>query len=108
MVNLKFPSKLLYRVLESVEEQGFCVLGAEEMEHLFSRFQGGFAARREALEEFAILSGLTMETTPFRDKIGCKDFERVAEFKRWLSSHPKRRSIRAYLLYELPNGSDDF
>jgi len=269
VVNLKFPSKLLYRVLESVEEQGFCVLGAEEMERLFSKFQGGFAARREALEEFAILSGLTMETTPnlnaarfenplsrtamrltlqspvsdaimhlseiepsllayacpksggtwiplqsyldwkehhardqsevptkdipsaaddskrralicpesghllirykvghglpfhvdvspktggiwldrgewealknkglhlelnhiftapyqhqvraeeheaamdrlFRDKIGCEDFERVVEFKRWLSSHPKRRSIRAYLLYELPNGSDDF
>ncbi len=34
----------------------------------------------------------------FRQKIGASDFERVEEFKSWLTSHPKRRDILACLL----------
>ena len=64
MVNFRFPSDLLYRVLEAVEARGFFVLGADEMERLLSRIEGGPAERRLALEEFAQLSGLKMETTP--------------------------------------------
>jgi Zn-finger nucleic acid-binding protein len=60
----KFPSEVLYRVLETVEEGGFCVLGQEEIDRLLSRIEGGHVARRQALEEFAQLSGLKMETTP--------------------------------------------
>jgi Zn-finger nucleic acid-binding protein len=64
MVNFRFPSDLLYRVLEAVEDRGFFVLGADEIERLLSGIPGGHAARRRALEEFAQLSGLKMETTP--------------------------------------------
>jgi Zn-finger nucleic acid-binding protein len=34
----------------------------------------------------------------FRDRIGAADFAKVAEFARWLASHPKRRDICCYLL----------
>lgn len=63
-VSLKFPPKLLYRVLETVGEQGYCVLGEEEVQRLLAHAPAGFAARREALDEFAALSGLKVETTP--------------------------------------------
>jgi Zn-finger nucleic acid-binding protein len=55
---------LLYRVRESIAESGFCIFGAEDMERLFSTVKGGSAAKRQALEEFATLSGARMETTP--------------------------------------------
>src|SRR5690242_734720 len=64
MLNLKFPPRLLYEVLDTVREQGFCVLNAEQIERLLSGVQGGIAEKRLALEEFATLSGLQMETTP--------------------------------------------
>src|SRR6187399_2939083 len=64
MVNCRFPSDLLYRVLEDVEERGFCVLGAEEIDRLLPKGHGNPLAKREALQEFATLSGLKMETTP--------------------------------------------
>jgi len=34
----------------------------------------------------------------FREKIGEDDFERVGEFKSWLSQHPRSRDIICYLL----------
>ena len=64
MVSQKFPPDLLYLVRESIEDQGFCVFGVEEMDRLLSRVAGGRVARREALEEFALLTGARMETTP--------------------------------------------
>src|SRR6187549_2927541 len=64
MVDLKFPPDLLYRVLEAVEARGFFVLGEDEIERLLSHIEGGRAERRLALEEFAQLAGLKMETTP--------------------------------------------
>jgi len=37
----------------------------------------------------------------FCDRIGQKDFDKVAAFKRWLADHPKRGHIRSYLLYNI-------
>lgn len=34
----------------------------------------------------------------FRDRIGAADFDKAAEFKKWLDAHPKRRDIRAFLM----------
>lgn len=64
MVHLKFPSDLLYHVLETVEEEGFCVLDADEIKRLLAPIKGGHVERRQALEEFGQLSGMKMETTP--------------------------------------------
>ena len=64
MPNQKFPADLLYLVREAIEDDGFCVFGADEMDRLLSAVRGGRAAKREALEEFASLSGVKMETTP--------------------------------------------
>ncbi len=64
MVNQKFPPDLLYLVRESIEDQGFCVFGEDEMRRLFSRVKGNRNARRELLEQFALLTGAHMETTP--------------------------------------------
>jgi hypothetical protein len=33
----------------------------------------------------------------FRDRIGQADFDRVAEFKDWMTHHPKRHDILCYL-----------
>jgi Zn-finger nucleic acid-binding protein len=38
----------------------------------------------------------------FQNRIG-DDFERVAEFKRWLDAHPHRHDICCYLTKDLPN-----
>ena len=64
MLNQKFPPDLLYLVRESIEECGFCVFGMDEMGRLLSGIRRGRAAKRQALEEFATLSGVKMETTP--------------------------------------------
>jgi len=64
MVSQKFPPDLLYRVRESIDECGFCVFGMDDIARLLSEVRGGRAARRQALEEFAALSGTRMETTP--------------------------------------------
>ncbi len=64
MVNQKFPPDLLYLVRESIEEQGFCVFGMDEMERLLSEVGKDRVARRQALDEFAALTGVKMETTP--------------------------------------------
>jgi Zn-finger nucleic acid-binding protein len=63
MKNANLPAEMLHRVLADVKEQGFCVLGAEEIDGMIARTEG-VAARRQFLEEFARLSGLRMETTP--------------------------------------------
>ena len=34
----------------------------------------------------------------FRDRIGPEDFEKVREFREWLTGHPKQRDILCYLL----------
>ncbi len=43
----------------------------------------------------------------FRERIGTADFEKVAAFKKWLVEHPKKRAIRSYLLYDLPDDLDE-
>lgn len=37
----------------------------------------------------------------FRDRIGAADFAKVAEFKKWLADHPRRRDICNYLSIHL-------
>lgn len=39
----------------------------------------------------------------FHDKIGHEDFQKVTAFKEWLATHPKRRQIRCYVLYNIDN-----
>ena len=38
----------------------------------------------------------------YRKQIGDADFARLAEFKEWLSAHPKRELLRTLLLAEIP------
>lgn len=64
MVNQKFPPEMLYRVRQTVEDRGFCVFGADDIDRLLSGIRGGQTAKRLALQEFAVLSGLRIETTP--------------------------------------------
>jgi Zn-finger nucleic acid-binding protein len=37
----------------------------------------------------------------FRQRIGEDGFEKAAAFKQWLTSHPRRRHIRSFLLYDI-------
>lgn len=60
----KFPPELLYRVRDGIEKSGFCVFDVEDMERLFAEVSPGYAARRQALVEFAALCGVRMQTTP--------------------------------------------
>jgi Zn-finger nucleic acid-binding protein len=36
----------------------------------------------------------------FRDRIGEADFQKVADFKKWLDAHPKSRDIQCYLQHQ--------
>lgn len=40
----------------------------------------------------------------FRDRIGPRDFEKVAAFKSWLAEHPNQRDICCYLMHAIEKG----
>ena len=60
----QFSPDLLHRVLDSIERSGICIFGVDEMERLLSQVKGNLAARAAALQEFARLCGVEVETTP--------------------------------------------
>ncbi len=51
-------------MLDSIERSGICIFGVDEMERLLSQVKGNLAARAAALQEFARLCGVEVETTP--------------------------------------------
>ena len=60
----QFSPDLLHRVLDSIERSGICIFGVDEMERLLSQVKGNLAAKAAALQEFARLCGVEVETTP--------------------------------------------
>jgi hypothetical protein len=60
----RFPPDLLYRVQTFVEREGYCIVGASEMERLLAHVGASHMARSEYLQEFAQACGAEVETTP--------------------------------------------
>ena len=60
----RFSPNLLHRVRTAIERCGYCIFGVEEMQRLLSVAKGSRAAKARALEEFAKLCGVQVETTP--------------------------------------------
>jgi hypothetical protein len=55
---------LLHRVRTTIERCGYCIFGVEEMKRLLSVAKGSRATKAQALEEFARLCEVEVETTP--------------------------------------------
>jgi hypothetical protein len=60
----RFSPDLLHRVRDSIERGGICIFGVDEMERLLSEVKGSLASKAKALQEFARLCGVEVETTP--------------------------------------------
>jgi hypothetical protein len=60
----QFSPDLLHRVRTAIERCGYCIFGVEEMERLLSVAKSSRAAKAQALQEFATLCGVEVETTP--------------------------------------------
>jgi len=60
----QFSPDLLHRVLDSIERSGICIFGVDEMERLLSHVKGSLTSKAAALQEFARLCGVEVETTP--------------------------------------------
>ena len=60
----QFSPDLLHRVRTAIERCGYCIFGVEEMERLLSVAKAAEATKAQALEEFARLCGMEVETTP--------------------------------------------
>jgi hypothetical protein len=60
----RFSPDLLHRVRIGIERCGYCIFGVEEMQRLLSVAKGRRAAKAQALQEFARLCGVQVETTP--------------------------------------------
>jgi len=60
----RFSLDLLHRVRDSIERTGICIFGVDEMERLLAQVKGSIASKSEALQEFARLCGVEVETTP--------------------------------------------
>jgi len=59
-----FSPDLLHRVRDSIERGGICIFGVDEMARLLSQVKGSLASKARALQEFARLCGVEVETTP--------------------------------------------
>jgi hypothetical protein len=60
----RFSPDLLHRVRTAIERSGYCIFGVEEMKRLLSVEKGRRTSKAQALQEFAKLCGVEVETTP--------------------------------------------
>jgi len=60
----RFSPDLHHRVRAAIERCGYCIFAVEEMQRLLSVAKGSRAAKAQALQEFARLCGVKVETTP--------------------------------------------
>jgi hypothetical protein len=55
---------LFFRVRNSLERNGYCILGVEEMQRLLSSITGNRLSKTRFVQQFAKACGAVVETTP--------------------------------------------
>lgn len=60
----KLSPELFSRVRRSLDRQGYCIFGIEEMQRLLSSITGNRATKTRIVQEFAAACGAQVETTP--------------------------------------------
>lgn len=60
----KLSPDLFSRVRHSIERQGYCIFGVEEMQRLLSSITGNRATKTRIVQDFAAACGAQVETTP--------------------------------------------